>query len=603
MRKILITALILLISLVTTSQENLTQSVFKEMSESFVETLSADQQLRFQRLKQSDDFLSVTLIKVESLKKAVTKKSLIFDLPTISRKIVANTQNVDYTTKSKFIWNGAFSNGDAFLIYEEGRVYGQIRINGAVFDIQYLENGYALLIEYNMEKLNRINCAVQDEKIDKNHIKSSEINENKSDFGKNQDGRSSIPVIKVLVLFTPAAQATGLNMNDLANTARAQWVTAQINSGVQPSLEIAGVVSLNFNETLNIFDDVANFRNNIIAQQLRNLYEADIVLLFTDGNYPGVAGVVASIGPVEDNAYAIVEVASATSTFTFIHEVAHLFGARHDTDPTPGDAHGHGWKKGWFWPFIKKYGSIMRVRELGRQRVLYFSNPYKTHKGKATGILNSRFNARVLNVNGHIVEDFRFTQPNLAVSISGPGSANDGDALSFFSSIYNGQPPYTYSWKADIGGGYFNVGSSSTLNFTMPTGEDLDISLTVTDGNGQQATDYTFVKNLFLNGGCTVCPDNLDTFIEEGYDFMSNQVLVYPNPTSNTLKIILPETFVENNFTLQITDLKGVIISSKINIQNKQQLQTIDVSNLNQGMYVLRVISDNDVKTVKFIKK
>ncbi len=74
MRKILITALILLISLVTTSQENLTQSVFKEMSESFVETLSADQQLRFQRLKQSDDFLSVTLIKVESLKKAVTKK-------------------------------------------------------------------------------------------------------------------------------------------------------------------------------------------------------------------------------------------------------------------------------------------------------------------------------------------------------------------------------------------------------------------------------------------------------------------------------------------------------------------------------------------------
>jgi len=607
MKKLLAVVLILLLSLEVIAQEDLTQSVFREISESFVQTLSSKEQLRFQRLKQSDDFLSVTLIKVESLQQAIKKENLTFDLPNVSGKIIANTKNIDYSINNNFTWNGTFSNGEAFIIHENGRTYGQIRSNGAVFDIQYLENGYAILIEYNMDKLNLIDCGFQDEQIEKSNIKSSQINKSGNDYQENQAAKipSSSPLIRALVLYTPNAQATGLNMSDLANTARGQWVTAQINSSVQSNLEIAGVVSLSFNENSggnNISQDVQALRNNITAQQLRDQFEADIVLLFTDGNYGSIGGIVADIGPVEEDAYAIVEVANATSTVTFAHEAAHLFGARHDSDPTPGDAHGHGWKDG-FWPFLDKYGSIMRVIESGRERVLYFSNPYRTHKGEATGVLNTRFNARVINVNGQIVEDFRYTQPDFTVSISGPGSANDGDALSFFSSTYNGPPPYTYTWKADIGNGYFTVGSSSTLNYTMPTDKDLNISLTVTDGNNQQATDGTFVRNLFLDGGpCTECPDNLDSFIEET-TIASEQILLYPNPTFNLLKIILPTSFVESSFTFQIADLKGAIISEKSNIRNKQQLQTIDVSMLKQGMYVLRVTGNGTIQTIKFIKK
>lgn len=607
MKKLLAVFLILLLSLETIAQEDLTQSVFRGIPESFVQTLPSKQQLRFQRLKQSDDFLSVTLIEVEGLEQAIGKESPTFALPNISGKIIANTKSIDYSTNNNFTWNGTFHNGEAFIVHENGRTYGQIRNNGAVFDIQHLGNNYAILIEYNMDKLNQIDCGFQDNTNEKTNGKSSESDKSGNEHQENQTARSagSSPLIRALVLYTPNAQATGLNMSDLANTARGQWVTAQINSSVQSNLEIAGVVSLNFVENSggnNISQDVQALRNNINAQQLRDQYEADIVLLFTDGNYGSIAGVVADIGPVEDDAYAIVEVANATSTITFAHEAAHLFGARHDSDPTPGDAHGHGWKDG-FWPFIDKYGSIMRVRESGRERVLYFSNPYRTHKGEATGVLNTRFNARVLNVNGQIVEDFRYTQPDFTVSISGPGSANDGDALSFFSSTYNGQPPYTYTWKADIGNGYFTVGSSSTLNYTMPTDKDLDISLTVTDGNGQQATDYTFVRNLFLDGGpCTECPDNLDSFVE-GTNIISDQILLFPNPTSNLLKIMLPTSFVESSFTFQITDLKGTIISEKSNIRNKQQLQTIDLSKLKQGMYVLRVTGNGTKQTIKFIKK
>lgn len=52
----------------------------------------------------------------------------------------------------------------------------------------------------------------------------------------------------VLVLYTPAAYATGMNLTDLAYTAAGQWLTAQINSGVHSNLEIVGVEELNFVE-------------------------------------------------------------------------------------------------------------------------------------------------------------------------------------------------------------------------------------------------------------------------------------------------------------------------------------------------------------------
>ncbi|MCH7523983.1 MAG: hypothetical protein IIC74_02970 [Bacteroidetes bacterium] len=272
----------------------------------------------------------------------------------------------------------------------------------------------------------------------------------------------SSPLVRVLVLYTPAAEASGMNMSDLSNTAIGQWVMASINSAVISGLEIAGIEPFNFVETTNMANDVTDLKNNINAQQLRDQFEADIVLLFTDGSYFS-RGRVAAIGPSDNDAYGIVQVANATSTITFSHEAAHLFGARHQNDPETGDAHGHDWQTGWlFW--INKYGSVMRTSASGRTRVLHFSNPKKTHEGKATGVSNISFNARVINVNGQIVEDFRYTQPSLTTSIYGPASANDGDALFFSSGTSNGQPPYTYIWEADTGSGYFTVGYTSTLN-------------------------------------------------------------------------------------------------------------------------------------------
>ncbi len=615
MKNLLTLGLVLFLSLGVSAQQNQTRSVFREISEPSVQVLSAIEQTRFQKLQQTDNYLSVNLIKLEDLEQGLRAESVTFDLPGLSGKAIAKTRNIDYSTENDFMWNGTLSKGEAIIVHEKGRTSGQIRTNGTVFDIQYLENGYIALIEYNMKKLNQMGCAVMDKQSKQGNSKLSGIDVDEGYTTEMLHAAGPNPLVRALVLFTPAAEATGMNMTDLANTARGQWLTAQLNSNVVANLVIAGVEELAFDENdggNNIFQDIQALRNSIDAQQLRDQFEADIVLLFTDGDYPGVGGIVAEIGPVDDEAYAIVQVANATATMTFAHETGHLFGARHQlgADNTPGDAHGHNWETGsWFWK--DEYRSIMRTYDADMERVLYFSNPGVTHVGEATGVTGTSFNARVINVNGQVVEDFRFTQPDFTVSIFGPGSGNEGDALFFTSSVSNGQSPYTYQWQANTGSGFYTVGAGSTLNFTMPA-DDLDISLTVTSANTQQDTDFHSVMNLYLGGGgCTVCPDSTALDYSGPEENLNKQVLgleeslLFPNPSSNQLQIILPEK-IEGSIILQIVDLNGTVFfenTTNGNTTSKQRLQTISVAGLKQGIYLVKIIGNGTNQSMRFIKE
>jgi len=75
-----------------------------------------------------------------------------------------------------------------------------------------------------------------------------------------------------------------------------------------------------------------------------------------------------------------------------------------------------------------------------------------------------------------------------------------------------------------------------------------------------------------------------------------NTISVYPNPSSESLKI---EGFSKGEkLEVQVFDITGMQVL-------KQQLETpiIDISRLNEGMYILRVANGNQHKTLKFSKK
>ena len=112
-----------------------------------------------------------------------------------------------------------------------------------MYDIQYMENDYAALVEYDMSKLNQMGCAAT-HREGKKEVSSKS---SKNTSAKATTGNPN-PLVRVLVLFTPAAEATGVNMTDLANMARAQWLTAQLNSNVVSTLQIAGVEPFDFEE-------------------------------------------------------------------------------------------------------------------------------------------------------------------------------------------------------------------------------------------------------------------------------------------------------------------------------------------------------------------
>lgn len=75
-------------------------------------------------------------------------------------------------------------------------------------------------------------------------------------------------------------------------------------------------------------------------------------------------------------------------------------------------------------------------------------------------------------------------------------------------------------------------------------------------------------------------------------------ISIFPNPVSTNFKIDGFDTDLQN-YTLQIFDVLG----KEIYQQNEMRTNTIDISHLKNGLYLLRISKDNQQKTIKIIKQ
>jgi len=112
-------------------------------------------------------------------------------------------------------------------------------------------------------------------------------------------------------------------------------------------------------------------------------------------------------------------------------------------------------------------------------------------------------------------------------------------------------------------------------------------------------TDYTVSVFDFENDNDVAGVNSSSTFTTEELIGVKvnnkNDFSVYPNPAESYLNIILNE----NVININITDINGKIVVQEINISENKQ--TIDISELMNGVYFVNINTDNETVTKKFV--
>lgn len=330
------------------------------------------------------------------------------------------------TPEGDTVWSGAdkvLSNGalqlgaqapaTALFVVRGQRVTGQIvAATGEVYEVLTSEDGKQQFMV----------------KRDPASLEGADDTPHRVDLAAQPDrGRSVAPaanalladtIIRVLQVYTPEAVAElgGQNSaNDRAAFFIAQSNTAFTNNALAVRFQSAGVRFPTQGQATNTSDTLlSRIRNtadgwyDAYSTTERNSTAADLVtLVVRDGlNSGGLAlcGQAYSIGATAANGFFVQN--HTCSTFTFVHEAAHLFGARHDNDSsTTPFSYGHGYVN-----TAGNFRTIMAVNSNPQPRIGYFSTIDQTYVSggvaRALGT-STRDNERVMRERAATMAAFR----------------------------------------------------------------------------------------------------------------------------------------------------------------------------------------------------
>jgi Leucine-rich repeat (LRR) protein len=189
------------------------------------------------------------------------------------------------------------------------------------------------------------------------------------------------------------------------------------------------------------------------------------------------------------------------------------------------------------------------------------------------------------------------------------------DAASSFSTNCTGGPILVSSISVQGQGGASTIttaGETLQMEATVlpANADDATYTWSVMDGSGSASIDPSGLLTAITDGTVTVIANSNDASGIAGTATItiSNQtagikekgvaelVEVYPNPVSNILFIELGEN---KPTVINILDFSGKVVKSIAN----NNVKSIDVSDLQQGVYILKVVTVKGVSTKRFIKQ
>ena len=264
--------------------------------------------------------------------------------------------------------------GYAILSRSENGIGASIWYKESFYSIEAIEEGIYFVSEVDINEI-----AKHENPNDYGSVKKL----NKTTQNTSVTSVLSPATVKVFVAYTPAV-AQNYNVSNLISECRNVTNNAYTNSLISSNIEIAGSAQLTYTESGSGSTDVDRFKTKNDCylddiHSLRNQYEADVCVLLVntlDNN-----GWSASIGAQFDDAFCVVKASSATSYYSFPHELGHFFGCRHEEDNSSNEPYANA--HGFYWngklPYSHNhnypYKTIMCVDEK-YYRVQYFSNPY-----------------------------------------------------------------------------------------------------------------------------------------------------------------------------------------------------------------------------------
>lgn len=571
--------------------------------------LSARNTSKLAQVKQPELHKQVQLVKVGNLAKIQKKGVLSFTVPGAQKSVTFYAGTVEAASEDDFKWIGTSADklSTAIFISKQGKVYGSFNINNQYFQLFSAEDGLSILIE----DRNDLNLSCPSEGHTHSIPKDTIQEAPKRERSGNRAGVCTEPM-RVLVLFTQNAVNSVPDINATIDLSIQQYNTTLDNSGIggipqTNRLQLAGSQLITFagNGPEDIGDiEVATrrVRDNATVQNLRNQFNADLVVCLVERVYQGDAvGSVATI-PANNGDYCAVVRAPFSSSagfFTFTHEVGHLLGGRHQDDPG-GPAYAHGFRFTLNPPATPNQArTIMHTFESTSTRIMYFSSPNVSINGSPTGTFATNHVARRISEVSVNVVNFRpsVTQPFNAV-IDGPTYISQfgmytWELLTFCRNFL------TTEWQVSTDGFNYGppMGAGDALSFyTVDETNNGSLYIRCTIVTDQSQT-YVTTTQVTVN----ICP-GCRTSVAAGEETnITGLSAIFPNPANNELTVsyFLNEL---SEVEVEFVDMMG---KSKLRkLLGKQQPGThqaaLDVSPFAGGMYVCRLKLGNQVMNKTF---
>lgn len=205
------------------------------------------------------------------------------------------------------------------------------------------------------------------------------------------------PVVRVAVAFTQEAANEVGDVQAKAQLAIAETNQGYVDSGINATLELAGVRTVNYT-TAGFGTDLERFTGTDDGylddwHDYRNSVAADLSVLIN--NSPEACGM-AYVNADASLAFSVTEASCMTGYYSFGHEIGHNFGALHDPESGSNNTtypYGHGYLgPNNQWRTVMAYDCSG-----GCPRINRWSTPNRSYNGARTGTAEKHDNARVLN--------------------------------------------------------------------------------------------------------------------------------------------------------------------------------------------------------------